>query len=92
MWCEFNVTVYDGFKEIDRLHYFYPFSSGGLTMEMTPDKGCQDINKAPNPENLVYEPEKDISIAIFDFCPGCIRGDINDKEWCQEHCAGVYEK
>lgn len=58
MWCEFNVTVYDGFEEIDRLHYHYPFSPGGLTMEMTTGKGCQDVNKAPNPQNLVYEPKK----------------------------------
>jgi hypothetical protein len=92
MWCEFNVVVYDGFKEIDRLHYSYPFLPGGLTMGMTVDKGCQDITKAPNPENLVYEPEKDIKITIFDFCPGCIRGDIRDKEWCQKYCSGVYIK
>ena len=32
-----------------------------------------------------------LKITIYDFCPGCIRGDIADKEWCQEHCAGVYK-
>lgn len=92
MWCEFNVTVYDGFKEIQRLSYHYPFSPGNLTLNVTNrGRGCLDVSNHSNPQNLVYIPESDIGFTIFDFCPGCVRGEITDKEWCNAHCMGVYK-
>lgn len=90
-YCEFNVIVYDGFKEIDTMNYFYPFSSDELTMEIITDQGCKDINEARNIDDLIYEPDKEIKITLYDFCPGCIRGDITDKEWCQKNCEKVYK-
>lgn len=88
-YCELDIMVYDGFKKIQNLTYWYPFSEGNFSVGGEVTSGCLLYESVENKSQLKYLPDRDIKMTFYAVSIGCIRGDI-EKEWCIENVPELY--
>ena len=88
-YCKLEIGVFEGFKQINNLTYWYPFTEQNLSIENKIQSGCLSYEQAKNKSELKYFPDYDIEITFLEASIGCIRGDIK-KEWCIKNFPEIY--